>query len=75
LSFREAPSPASKKVVLHTPKKSPDVQQLYFMGDAELDKAGVRQEVRIWPKISRLRYMSLKSAASKWRIFSDGTDV
>jgi hypothetical protein len=45
LSAKCAP-PASKKVVLHTPKKSTDVRQLYFMVDAELDKAGVRQEVR-----------------------------
>jgi len=43
---RSAPSPASKKVVLQTPKKSTDVRQLYLIVDAELDKAGVRQEVR-----------------------------
>ena len=38
--------PARKKVVLQTPKKSTDVRQLYLMVDAELDKAGVQQEVR-----------------------------
>ena len=43
---RSTPSLANKKVVLHTPKKSTDVQQLYLIVDAELDKAGVRQEVR-----------------------------
>jgi len=43
---RSASSSARKKVVLQTPKKSTDVRQLYLMVDAELDKAGVRQEVR-----------------------------
>jgi hypothetical protein len=64
LSANCAP-PASKKVVLHTPRKSTDVRQLYFVVDAELDKARVRQEVRDM----------VKSVASKWRIFSDGTEV
>jgi len=48
---RSAPSPASKKVVLQTPKKSTDVRQLYLIVDAELDKAGVRQQVRDMAKI------------------------
>jgi len=32
--------------VLRTPKKSTDVRQIYLMVDAELDKAGMQQEVR-----------------------------
>jgi hypothetical protein len=58
--------------VLHTPKKSTDVRQLYFTVNAELDKVGVRQEARDMVIIRRLLLMSLKSAASKWRFFSDG---
>jgi len=43
---RSAPSPASKKVVLQTLKKSTDVRQLSLMVDAELKKAAVQPKGR-----------------------------
>jgi hypothetical protein len=44
--LRSAPSPASKKVVLKTPKKSKDLRQQYLFVAAELEKAGIPQHIQ-----------------------------